>query len=50
MEKQKLDQPLLLRMDKETKTKLIKLAEKLDRSLNWVLISLVKKEAEKEGL
>ena len=50
MEKQKLDQSLLLRMDKDTKIKLTKLAEKLDRSLNWVILSLIKKESEKEGI
>ena len=50
MEKQKLDQSLLLRMDKDTKSKLTKLAEKLDRSLNWVILNLIKKESEKEGV
>lgn len=46
MKKSKQDQSLLLRMDKDTKDKLIRMAAKLDRSLNWVLIHLIKKEQE----
>ena len=42
MAKEKLGYPVLLRMDKDTKTKLVNMAKKMDRSLNWVLLNLIK--------